>query len=188
MTDIHTMHALAQLVPEGSRVLDLGCGDGAMLAHLQRTRGCTGYGVELDDANVLACVQRGVNVIQLNLDAGLWIGTPLATTWRKQIWGQRSVAEAPSVGPGQIYLPRWIGDWRDLPAEERGKVRFLLLQNGDDPIPKFWFEVLWRRPAWLGPQGSRPPGAPRRTVWWPVTTFFATFIDMLNALAPTPGV
>ena len=124
----------------------------------------------------------------LNLDAGLWIGTPLATTWRKQIWGQRSVAEAPSVGPGQIYLPRWIGDWRDLPAEERGKVRFLLLQNGDDPIPKFWFEVLWRRPAWLGPQGSRPPGAPRRTVWWPVTTFFATFIDMLNALAPTPGV
>jgi methionine biosynthesis protein MetW len=38
---------------------------------LQRTRGCTGYGVEIDDANVLACVQRGVNVIQLNLDEGL---------------------------------------------------------------------------------------------------------------------
>ena len=71
MTDIHTMHALAQLVPQGSRVLDLGCGDGAMLAYLQKTRGCTGYGVEIDDANVLACVQRGVNVIQLNLDEGL---------------------------------------------------------------------------------------------------------------------
>jgi methionine biosynthesis protein MetW len=52
-------------------VLDLGCGDGAMLDHLQRTRGCTGYGIEIDDANVLACVQRGVNVIQLNLDEGL---------------------------------------------------------------------------------------------------------------------
>jgi methionine biosynthesis protein MetW len=42
-----------------------------MLAHLQKTRGCTGYGIEIDDANVLACVKRGVNVIQLNLDEGL---------------------------------------------------------------------------------------------------------------------
>jgi methionine biosynthesis protein MetW len=71
MTDATTMDAIARLVPEGSRVLDLGCGDGAMLAHLQQTRGCTGYGIEIADANVLACVQRGVNVIQLNLDEGL---------------------------------------------------------------------------------------------------------------------
>ncbi|MBA3059348.1 MAG: methionine biosynthesis protein MetW [Gammaproteobacteria bacterium] len=71
MSDLQTMDALAQLVPEGARVLDLGCGDGAMLAHLQRTRGCSGYGIEIDDANVLACVKRGVNVIQLNLDEGL---------------------------------------------------------------------------------------------------------------------
>ena len=71
MSDATIQHAIAQLVPEGSRVLDLGCGDGAMLDHLQRTRGCTGYGVEIDDANVLACVKRGVNVIQLNLDEGL---------------------------------------------------------------------------------------------------------------------
>jgi methionine biosynthesis protein MetW len=71
MSDPHLMQALARLVPEGSRVLDLGCGDGAMLAHLKAHRGCTGYGVEIDDANVLACVKRGVNVIQLNLDEGL---------------------------------------------------------------------------------------------------------------------
>ena len=66
-----TLQAIAALVPEGSRVLDLGCGDGALLAHLQQHKGCTGYGVELDDANVHACVQRGVNVLQLNLDQGL---------------------------------------------------------------------------------------------------------------------
>ena len=71
MSDLSTQNALAQLVPVGARVLDLGCGDGAMLSHLQTTRGCSGYGVEIDDANVLACVQRGVNVIQLNLDEGL---------------------------------------------------------------------------------------------------------------------
>jgi methionine biosynthesis protein MetW len=71
MSDTRTMEAIARLVPEGSRVLDLGCGDGAMLAHLQATRGCSGYGIEIDDANVLACIKRGVNVIQLNLDEGL---------------------------------------------------------------------------------------------------------------------
>ncbi|NBX19887.1 MAG: methionine biosynthesis protein MetW [Betaproteobacteria bacterium] len=73
MTDVNTLHAIASLVPQGSRVLDLGCGDGAMLDYLQRERGCSGYGVELDDANVLACVKRGVNVLQLNLDQGLTV-------------------------------------------------------------------------------------------------------------------
>lgn len=71
MSDHATMQAIARLVPEGARVLDLGCGDGAMLDYLQRERGCSGYGIEIADANVLACVRRGVNVIQLNLDEGL---------------------------------------------------------------------------------------------------------------------
>ena len=71
MSELATMDVIASLVPQGARVLDLGCGDGALLAHLRTTRGCTGYGVEIDDANVLACVKRGVNVIQINLDEGL---------------------------------------------------------------------------------------------------------------------
>ena len=65
------IEAIAALVPAGARVLDLGCGDGALLAYLQQHRGCSGYGVELDDANVLACMRRGVDVLQLNLDQGL---------------------------------------------------------------------------------------------------------------------
>ena len=65
------IEAIAALVPAGARVLDLGCGDGALLAYLQQHRGCSGYGVELNDANVLACMRRGVDVLQLNLDQGL---------------------------------------------------------------------------------------------------------------------
>jgi methionine biosynthesis protein MetW len=65
------LQAIARLVPEGSRVLDLGCGDGALLDYLQKHRACSGYGVEIDDRNIQACVKRGVNVIQLNLDEGL---------------------------------------------------------------------------------------------------------------------
>ena len=60
MTEKATMQALARLVPEGSRVLDLGCGDGSMLDYLQRERGCSGYGIEIADANVLACVRREI--------------------------------------------------------------------------------------------------------------------------------
>ena len=73
MTEKSTLQAIASLVPQGARVLDLGCGDGALLAHLQAERGCTGYGIEFDDSNVHACVRRGVNVLQLNLEDGLAI-------------------------------------------------------------------------------------------------------------------
>ena len=71
MSDPAVLQSIARLVPEGSRVLDLGCGDGALLDLLTRQKGCTGYGIEIDDDNVLACVQRGINVLQLNLHQGL---------------------------------------------------------------------------------------------------------------------
>ena len=62
---------VADMVPPGSRVLDLGCGDGTLLRHLHDTRRVHGYGIDMADASVLACVTNGVNIIQSDLERGL---------------------------------------------------------------------------------------------------------------------
>jgi methionine biosynthesis protein MetW len=63
--------AIAAWIPKGASVLDLGCGDGSLLRFLRDTREVRGYGVEISDANIVACIKNGVNVIQGDLDSGL---------------------------------------------------------------------------------------------------------------------
>lgn len=65
------LEIIGRWIPAGARVLDLGCGDGTLLAHLMSEQGVTGYGLEIEPDNVVACIERGVNVLQLDLDAGL---------------------------------------------------------------------------------------------------------------------
>ena len=63
--------AIAGWVAADSRVLDLGCGDGTLLRYLWEQRRAHGYGIEIDDKNVVACVQNDVNVLQMYLERGL---------------------------------------------------------------------------------------------------------------------
>jgi methionine biosynthesis protein MetW len=62
---------IADWIAPNARVLDLACGDGALVAHLQSAKGCHGYGVEINDAQLLACMRAGVDVIQQDIEAGL---------------------------------------------------------------------------------------------------------------------
>jgi methionine biosynthesis protein MetW len=63
--------AIAGCIRPGASVLDLGCGDGQLLKYLQQEREVSGYGIEIADANVLACVRTGINIIQSDLERGL---------------------------------------------------------------------------------------------------------------------
>ncbi len=63
--------AIAAWIPKGASVLDLGCGDGSLLRYLKDTRKVRGYGVEINDENIVACIRNGTNVIQGDFDAGL---------------------------------------------------------------------------------------------------------------------
>ena len=65
------LQLVISLVPEGSRVLDLGCGDGSLIAHLRDERGCDVRGIELAPEEISAAIGRGLSVVQADLDEGL---------------------------------------------------------------------------------------------------------------------
>jgi methionine biosynthesis protein MetW len=62
---------IAGWIAPGAQVLDLGCADGSLLAYLRESRGASGYGIEIDEAGVLASVGNGINVLQSDLESGL---------------------------------------------------------------------------------------------------------------------
>lgn len=67
----HDLEIISSWIQPDSRVLDLGCGDGSLLAHLSETRGVSGYGLELNPERIQSCLEKSVNVIQTDLNQGL---------------------------------------------------------------------------------------------------------------------
>jgi methionine biosynthesis protein MetW len=112
--------AIAAWVRSGSRVLDLGCGDGSLLKYLKDQRGTSGLGVEIDDARVLACVKNGTNVVQGDLERGLsdfednsFDYVILSQTLQTVRHSERIIREMLRVGlEGIVTFPNF-GYWRN---------------------------------------------------------------------------
>jgi methionine biosynthesis protein MetW len=134
--------AIAQWVKPNAHVLDLGCGDGALFNYLKRERAISGYGVEIDDGNVLACAQNGVNVIQRNLERGLrefddqsFDCVILSQTLQAMRRGDRLLHEMLRVGrEGIVTFPNF-GYWRNRLQVLRGRMPV------SDSLPYQWFDT-----------------------------------------------
>ena len=134
--------AIANWIKPGARVLDLGCGDGTLLRYLTEQRGSAGYGVEIDDDGILACVENGVNVIQGDLERGLsgfadgsFDYVILSQTLQAVRSSERVVREMLRVGrQGIVTFPNF-GHWRN-------RLQVIL---GNMPVsvslPYHWFDT-----------------------------------------------
>jgi homoserine O-acetyltransferase len=109
---------IASWIAPGSRVLDLGCGDGSLLAYLARTRGVKGYGIEIDPAGVHASIANGIDVLQSDLESGLagfddasFDCVILSQTLQAMRHTEALVAEMLRVGRGAIVTFPNFGHW-----------------------------------------------------------------------------
>jgi methionine biosynthesis protein MetW len=134
--------AIAGWVRVGARVLDLGCGDGSLLTYLKERRGVTGYGVEIDDERVLACVTRGVSVIQRDLERGLsdfedrsFDYVILSQTLQAVRNSDRIVGEMLRVGRAGIVTFPNFGYWKNRLQVAAGRMPV------SDNLPYEWFET-----------------------------------------------
>jgi methionine biosynthesis protein MetW len=126
-----------------SRVLDLGCGDGSLLANLKLTKKVKGTGLEIDSNKIQTCVERGLNVIEQNLDAGLWNFQTdsfdtvlLAQTLQALSHPDQLIDEMLRVGRRGIVTFPNFGNW---------KSRVYLSSKGRMPVSKFmphaWYDT-----------------------------------------------
>jgi methionine biosynthesis protein MetW len=134
--------AIAQWVPPHSNVLDLGCGDGTLLKLLEEKCGASGYGVEIDDANVLACLRNHVNVIQMNLETGLagfeaqsFDYVILSLTLQAVRHTELMLREMVRVGKQGIVTFPNFGYWQHRWQIARGRMPV------SDDLPYQWFDT-----------------------------------------------
>lgn len=138
----HDFQTIANWVKPGSKVLDLGCGDGSLLKFLQDTRQTRGYGVELTDANILAGVKNGINIIQNDLESGLSVFESgsfdqviLSQTLQAMRHTEAILREMLRVGrEGIVTFPNF-GYWKNRLQVLRGKMPV----SAD--IPYQWYDT-----------------------------------------------
>ncbi len=133
---------IANWITPNSKVLDLGCGDGALLHYLAEKRGVTGYGIEKDDENWLASMTQGINVIQMNLEEGLegfedqsFDTVILSQTLQAMFNTEAIVKEMLRVGKEVIVTFPNFGYWRNRVQNLRG------IMPVSDHLPYEWYNT-----------------------------------------------
>ena len=134
--------AIASWVRPDSTVLDQGCGDGLLLRYLKQTRNVRGYGIEIADENILACVKNGVNVIQSDLerglagfDAGSFDAVILSQTLQAMRHTEQIVLEMLRVGrEGMVSFPNF-GRWDQRLQVLRGQMPV------SEALPYQWYNT-----------------------------------------------
>ena len=117
------------------------------------------------------------------VDRALFLGTPAISKWARQ-WRLAPERSDPS---GQVVEVASYDQWIAADGKDRARHRYFLLSHHEDPITRFEPALAVQQPSWLGPADGRPPGVPRTTHWYPLTTFFLTGVDMINATSVVPG-
>ena len=138
------LEIICDWIKPGSKVLDLGCGDGVLLKHLITNCDVRGLGMEIDDADIVRCIERDVAVIQADLNEGLskyfdrqmFDYVVMTHTLQALPHPHRLLEEMLSVGKEGIVTFPNIGHWRN---------RLHLLLSGKMPItkvlPAIWYET-----------------------------------------------
>jgi methionine biosynthesis protein MetW len=135
--------AIAAWIPEGARVLDLGCGDGALLAYLQQSRKVSGYGIENDAASIIRCIENGVNVMQMNIEAGMkeiadqsFDVVILSQTLQAMKRTEKVIADMLRVGREAIVTFPNFGYWK-----HRVQIAFGGRMPVSSDLPYQWFDT-----------------------------------------------
>ncbi len=120
---------------------------------------------------------------RVGLDRALFLGTPAASKWAKD-WRLTPERTDPD---GEVVEIGSYDEWAASDAKDRDRHRYFLLSHHEDPITRFEPALAVQQPSWLGPPDERPPGVPKTARWYPLTTFFLTGIDTINAMNVVPG-
>jgi methionine biosynthesis protein MetW len=134
---------LLEQVDDGSRVIDLGCGDGRLLDRLRSERGCRVLGIELGEAEVTAVIGRGLSVIRADLDQGLGdipddsFDTAVLSQTLQQVQRPTTVLrEMLRVARRALVVVPNFGHWR---------IRLKVIQQGRAPVtdslPYEWYDT-----------------------------------------------